>query len=306
MAWWKRRKNWDEQVDEKYGDYYNDGPSRPKRTFIPHLIGFGLTTAIFLAVVGLIGGRTLLEKTLTSLMMPCGMLWFGLLILVYFAFLHRHRGAALIGLACWLLLTVAGNGYISKVLVQNLEAGYLNIDIEELEPMDTVFLLGGGTATRLDGSSQVNHSGDRLVTAARLYHAGVARNIVCTGTQTLRSNEDDLHPYEEAKNLLIDLDVPEHRISLMRGANTKQEMENIKAWLDANPDVERIGIVSSAWHLPRVMRLAHTTGVEAEPVPANFEGGHFHPGPHILIPSAPALDRTRLILKETLARLVGR
>ena len=222
MPFWKKKK-WDEQVDESYGDYYRDGPSRPRVSFIPHLLGMFFTSGLFLAGVGLVGGRTLLEKTLTSLASPCGLIWLTLLVLVYFAFLHKNRGAAFLGLISWLLLTIAGNSYIANEMMNSLERPYINVDPLEMEPFDTVFLLGGGTGTKMDGNSQVNGNGDRVVTCARMYHAGKITNIICTGSQPLRSDEKDMHPSEEAREVLADLDIPESAITMMHGANTSQE-----------------------------------------------------------------------------------
>ena len=174
------------------------------------------------------------------------------------------------------------------------------------DPYDAVFLLGGGTSSRLDGISQLSGSGDRVALAARLFHAGKIQRIICTGTHATRTTEKDLHPGEEAANILEDLQVPPDRIAQMKGENTSQEIRNIRLWLDKNPNPGRVGILSSAWHLPRVMRLAEANGVIADPIPADFLSRPFAPNPSLLIPSAGNLDVTARIVKEILAGWVSR
>ncbi len=306
MPIWKRN-NWDEEVDENYGDYHHDGPKRPKQTFIPHLLGMLFTGVIFLAAVRFAGGQMLFEKTLTSLAAPCGLLWLGLLVLVYFSFLFKYRGAAIMALLCWLFLSLAGNSFVANSLTRYVEDRYLETDVMKMESFDVVFVLGGGTNMKPSGIAQVGGGGDRIVTAARMYHAGKIKSIVCTGSQSLRSSDKDLHPGEESRQILIGLNVPEYVVELpMRGDNTTEEMQNIRKWIDAHPDTTRIGILTSAYHLPRAMRLARSNEIVAGGIPAGYLTQPFSPGPGLLIPSADSLANTRAMFKEIMAGWVGR
>ena len=306
MAFWNRRKHWDEQTDDYYAERTRDRSGTDRWRVIPHLLALVFVGALFLGAVGVIAGETMFEKTLTALALPCGILWMALIVLVYFCMLLRQTWPSLIGLFCLVLLTLAGNSYVANWLVAQREAPFVDINPLNLEPYDTVFLLGGGTTTRLDGTTQLGEQGDRITTAARLFHAGKIKNIICTGTQSVRTTEKDLHPREEAANILIDLQVPGENVQQMKGETTAQEMGNIRKWLDANPNPGRVGILSSAWHLQRVMRLAEQAGVIADPIPAAFASTYFTPTPSLLIPSAVNLQTTQHLLKEYLADWVGR
>jgi uncharacterized SAM-binding protein YcdF (DUF218 family) len=307
MAFWNRRHaNWDEQTNEYYADRMRERTGSDRIRVIPHLFLIGFVGALFVGAVGVVAGQTMLEKTLTALAFPCGILWLALIVLVYFSLLLRQAWPSLIGLFCLVLLTVAGNSFVANWLTAQREAPFEDLAPMNMEPYDVVFLLGGGTTTRLDGTPQLDNSGDRVTTAARLFHAGKIRNIVCSGTQSFRTTEKDLHPHEEAANILVELGVPRENVLEMNGENTSEEMANIRKWLDANPNPGRIGILSSAWHLQRVMRLAERAGVIADPIPADFLTSPFVPSPNLIIPSSSNLETTRKILKEYLADVIGR
>ncbi len=144
--------------------------------------------------------------------------------------------------------------------------------------------------------------------AARLYHAGKVGRIIVSGSQFMRTNAIDLDPGQESKLLLVQVGVPEERISLIEGLNTSQEMQSLRKWLDGNASGEptSLGIITSAWHLPRAMRLATANQIEATPLPANFHTTPLIPSPHLVIPSGENLYWTQVALHEYLGQLLGR
>jgi uncharacterized SAM-binding protein YcdF (DUF218 family) len=92
---------------------------------------------------------------------------------------------------------------------------------------------------------------------------------------------------------------------MLGGANTKEEFELIareakrRGW-------SKIGVVTSAWHMGRALRLARTAGVEVTPLPADFVGDVPGWDRLAIVPSGQALSETSRALREYLARLVGR
>jgi uncharacterized SAM-binding protein YcdF (DUF218 family) len=258
MAFWNRIKNWEDDYDEQYTrdrPTGSGGRGIGGTRFFAHSLSLLFLGAIFLGAVGAISGTTMMEKMLTDLAMPLGIVWLALIVMVYFSLLTRQAWPALVGFFCLLILTVAGNSFFSNWLISTLEQPYADVDIYEMEPLDTLVVLGGGTSSRLDGESQLAAGGDRVATTARLYHAGLATKIICTGSK-FRTSENDRSPREEAAAILVGMGVPGNDVLKMKGSNTFQEIGNLKKWIEANPDHGRVGIVSSAWHLPRVMRLA--------------------------------------------------
>jgi len=305
MFFWKKKDNWEDEYDEYYTRDIERGGGEVRFKYLPHLLLLAFVGAIFCAIVGAVAGMTMLEKLLTSLAMPVGILWLLLLITIYFCLINRNAWPATMCFICWLLLTIAGNGIFASWYARTIERPYLKQDLSDVEPYDVLVVLGGGTTTRISGAPQVSETGDRVVQAARVWHAGQAKQILCTGIQAFRTTEEDLHPYEEATLLLEELGVDASAILQLSGINTTEEMANLKKWADLNPE-KRIGLLTSAWHLPRAMRLAEAQGIKAEPVAAGFFSQPYAPSPGVVVPVEYNLMVTATVTKEYLARLVGR
>ncbi len=311
MPFWNRKKNWEDEYDEFYTQDRRTGePGTRKRSTGLRLFAHTLTLifvgGIFLGAAGSIGGRAMLEKIVTELAMPIGIVWCALIFMVYFCLLTRQAWPAVVGFSCWMVLIVAGNSYFSNWLISTLEKPYQSINVLDMDPVETIVILGGGTSSRLSGSAQLAFAGDRVAIGARLYHAGKVKNLICTGSNTLSSSAKDLSPREEAAEILAGIDVPRECITQMKGKNTFEEMANLKAWLDATPDHGKVGIVTSAWHLPRALRLAKTHDLELTPIPCNFLSEPYGPKPNLFVPGSYPIQVTTFAVKEYLAGLVNR
>ena len=303
-----RRKRWEDEYDEDYARRADRADQRARRSSSwKHFVGLLAISAIFLGAIWLIAGQIMLEKTLTLLASPVGMAWLGLLLIIYFGFLFRQSASAWIALLIWIVVTVFGNGFVTNQLSYGLEKEYLSFDFETMEKLDVLFVLGGGTSTNLVPMVELNAAGDRVVTAARLYHGDKVDMIVCTGTQWKRTDVNDLDPNEEAANLLDELGVPAEKIARVGGRNTSEEMETIAKFIEQQNLVgKKFGIITSAWHLNRAQRLAKKSGIAAALVPCDFRSRHFSVGPDIFVPTAHNLDITASCIKEHLAGLIGR
>jgi uncharacterized SAM-binding protein YcdF (DUF218 family) len=133
------------------------------------------------------------------------------------------------------------------------------------------------------------------------------KRILCTGTQVFLATNNDLHPREETAQILLGLGVHAAAIDQIEGINTFQEMKNLRQWAASQPTAKpRIGIITSAYHLSRAMRLAAANGFSAEPIPANFLANRITASPSWVIPSSSNLKTTAAALKEHLASAVGR
>ena len=251
-------------------------------------------------------GTTIVEKSLTALAMPVGFIWLILLVWFYISFCLRQRTTAIVAGICLAIVWGFGNFMVANALVKSLERPFLGFDPAALESLDAIVVLGGGTTTNPNAQAQLARSGERIGMAAKLFLAGKTDRIICTGTQTYISSTDDLDTSQESKAVLEALAIDPDSIDTIPGANTYQEMQNLKKWLAEHPDAERIGIVTSAWHLKRAMRLAHSTGIEATPIPADFLSRYPTVSSDWIIPSSENLDHSTLAIKEYLAALVGR
>ena len=283
-------------------------PAESTPRVLPHLVSLMWFGFVALAVVYGLAGRTMLEKTLTSLATPVGLVWLVLIAIGWWLIRSKRRGTAAVIFATWLLLTLSGNAWVTNQLLGQLEAPWQQVDGISGPAFDVVVVLGGGTSERGAGRAQLAADGERVITAARMFHAGKTKQILCTGTQLWRASEQDLHFREEAAQILEGLAIPADRIGQLEGPNTTVEMQNLQAWINRQPDPTlRVGIITSAYHLSRAMRLAAVNGIAAEPIPANFfSQKSVAATPAWIVPDADNLLHTAAALKEHLAGLIGR
>ena len=68
----------------------------------------------------------------------------------------------------------------------------------------------------------------------------------------------------------------------------------------------RLGVLTSAWHLPRAMRLARNRGLSFIPVAADYRAPTEPRTFMDHLPSAENLDNLAMIQHEWMARLVNR
>lgn len=226
----------------------------------------------------------IVRKAIALLLMPVGLLWFGLVLATFVTWRRRQRLRWL--LATLLIgLTIAGNPWVVRLLMGSLEAPYASIrPFEADEVYDAVFVLGGGSSLTFEGAPQLGGSGDRIRLAAALYHAGKARILVTTG-----SGFDGRSLAAETKALWSQLGVPGEAVVMLAGPlNTSQEIEAIEELLAARP-WQKVGLVTSARHMRRAQLLARQSELELDSLPADFRAATI-PLPFLgIIPQASAL-----------------
>ena len=244
-----------------------------------------------------------LEQILTRLAMPTGLIWLGLAVLVVAAWRTRRPKSLAVTLALFFVYTLAGNAWVSSAANYYLEQPYLDGSTLSA-PYDAVVILGGGAEDSATGEPQLGETGDRVMLGARLYHRGQAGVLVCTGTGD-RRQPGERDTSEAAAALLAELDIPPDRVVRIGGRYTKEEMQELHRLIDERA-WRRVGLVTSAWHMRRAMRLANAEGLELEPLAANYRSKFPLWSPVQLIPHSESFHNTNVAFKELLAGLVGR
>ena len=103
---------------------------------------------------------------------------------------------------------------------------------------------------------------DRVWTGAKLYKAGKAKRIICTGSEIERSTLP----------LLIDFGVPREAVVWYDDArNTEEEARLIAKTLGGGGKKPRILLVTSAWHMNRAKFLFEKAGLVVVSCPGDFE-----------------------------------
>ncbi len=257
-------------------------------------IGYGLATDI------------VAQKSLALLLMPAGLTWLLLIAVTIGAWRHAPRALAVLASLTLGLFTMSGNSWLGDALMESLEHRIPPLDLSNLQPFEAIFVLGGGTEfSDADGPSFGN-SGDRLALAARLWHAGKTQTLVASGS-SIPSMEKERDLAAESALLWRSLAVPTTAIiALPPGpVNTTQEIAAY-ATLIREHGWKRVGLLSSAWHLPRALRLAHTLGLDMVPLGADRCGRFRGWSPYWLIPQDHGFDRIQRACWEYLGMLRGR
>jgi uncharacterized SAM-binding protein YcdF (DUF218 family) len=246
------------------------------------------------------------QKTLGLLAMPVGLLWLFLLASAGFCLLRKQRLAAALFLVAALSYALAGNVYLGSALMARLESGIPPVAAASAAPFDAVCVLGGGTEGDGLGGAEASQAGDRIVLAARLWHAGKARLLVTSGM-----SRDSLGSVrnlgEETRTLWRGLGVPDAAILVVAEPcwNTRDEILADRR-LQLQHGWKRVGLLSSAWHLPRALALARKAGLTATPLGADWDG---RPHPfqlQLLVPQAEGFRKVQRACWEFLGRRLGR
>jgi uncharacterized SAM-binding protein YcdF (DUF218 family) len=242
--------------------------------------------------------------------MPAGLVWLVLSLLFLETIRLRNRLAIVgVGLA-WSVYSIAGNWHFAGILAADREEAYAEIVPFDEGPFDVIVVLGGGASDGANGRFQGNGAGDRLILAAQLYHRKQVGSLICTGKRIETMDSSGVDEAQRALEILINLGVPDGAITLFGGRNSSEEMEELAKRYGGSG--KKVGLITSAWHMQRVERLAQSKGFDFKPLPADFVTSPDREGPTIaamiasLVPSADALSLSGKMWKETLAGWVGR
>ncbi|WP_233214577.1 YdcF family protein [Rhodopirellula bahusiensis] len=264
----------------------------------------------------------------TDLIQPVGLVWLGLLALTAFAFSQWRRGfhsvvKPIAWFTCFLVWGIVANGDFANWMSGQVESPLRSephpaLEQRKLErPLDAVVVLGGGSSAITAGFYELGRDGERVISAAQAYHAGATRMIIVTGSST----DGYEPPWKQSTQLLLSLGVPEAAIVRIEGVNTRAEMQSLRELMDSPPaefgslgrtDEEQsgelqVGLITSAFHMPRALRLAKASSLELIPLPCAFRAEN-NDRPWVassLVPRAENLDTVAKMFKETIAKMVG-
>lgn len=168
-----------------------------------------------------------------------------------------------------MLLLLGGNAWVSSALISSLETRV--IPSQPLPKADAIVVLGGATksAQAPRPMVDVNEHGDRLFYAAQLYRENKAPLVILAGGRISWSGNTASESADMAK-LVQMLGVPfEAIIEEPLSLNTYENAVNVKKILDSQ-GINKILLVTSAFHTPRSLAIFQKLGVEAIAAPTDF------------------------------------
>jgi uncharacterized SAM-binding protein YcdF (DUF218 family) len=248
---------------------------------------------------------SIIEKLLTALIVPAGALWAATFALTWWLLLRRRRRQAAIALAAWSALTLVGNVWIGQAMIAWLENGYRPAPPDTR--FDAVAVLAGGSDTTPWGSPQLGNAGDRLRVAAELFTSGRTRLLISCGSSIPELTQSDARDLaSETAALWEQMGIPRVAIVEVPGPiNTSEEIAELGV-LARDRGWQRVGLVTSGYHLRRAMRLAEASGLRVTPIAADVRG-KLQPASMVgIVPSGPGFHAVQVAFKELAAGLVGR
>ena len=208
-----------------------------------------------------------LAKLLPELVSPLA----GIMLLLIAALFARPQPIVRGLVAGALVLAyLGGNTLLSMGVVRSLEGRYLPPATPP--QLDAIVVLGGGVVPALAPRpmAEVGQAGDRVLYAARLYHDGAAPLLILSGART--SPEGTSFPDEATamRDILTMLGVPAAALILERAATNTYENGRACRAIIAERQLQRIGLVTSAQHMPRAVAVFRAQGIAVVPLPTDY------------------------------------
>jgi len=254
-----------------------------------------------------------LSKLIPPLVYPLG--FSCLLIVAAMLFYRKIRLQRFILILAFSLLILGSSRWVAWGLLKSLEWRYL--PPEEIPHEEVIVVLGGGTYSPLYPRKIVEMSGagDRVTYAYWLFKQGKAEHLLLTGGSIDWLSSDE-NPATDMANLLKMLGVPEEAIWLEPESRNTYEDAAYSAKILKEKGISRIILVTSAFHMPRSVKLFEKQGLQVIPAPVDFvvtqKGWDNLTTANLayqlnnLLPGAENLSNTTKALKEYLGILVYR
>jgi len=252
-----------------------------------------------------------LSKLLPIFIYPLGL---ACVLIIAALILSKRRGLQQFFLFLVLLiLLLASNRWVAMGLARSLEWRYLPPN--HVPKAEVLVLLGGGTVPAEPPRQivEINGSGDRLLYALWLYKEGKAEAILLSGG-LLDWDMRGSTPAQDMADLLEMMGVPSEALWLQTESRNTYEDALYCTQILNSKGIRRVLLVTSAWHMPRAVKLFQAQGVEVIPIPADFTvtetgwrqlvNGDLRAQILALLPSSDNLALTTRIMKEYVGILV--
>ncbi len=241
-----------------------------------------------------------LFKWLLWCCMPYSLLLLGFLTFGIVALCRRKVFRCIWLLSIGTLLFILALPWLSTTLGYSLEKQYPPTALQDIPAADAIVVLGGGIGSTKAGLPypECYPASDRVIMAARLYHAGKAPLILPSGSSSA---------YAE-KPLLETMRVPASAILCEDDSRDTAENAAFTFKLLRERGCKKILLVTSAWHMPRATMLFQAEGIEIIPVGCDYEATLAHMEADVMplwmkLPSSAALAQSCVYLKEYLGIL---
>jgi uncharacterized SAM-binding protein YcdF (DUF218 family) len=208
------------------------------------------------------------SKILPPLIYPLGLSCI-LLTLTLVFWWKRPQWARGFIVAVITLLLFSSNAYLADAVTRSLELQHVPTALPQAE---AIVVLGGSIKATLPPRPWIDvaDSGDRVIYAAKLYREGKAPLIIASGGRIAWKGGGNQSESADMATFLEFMGVPASAIVQdPTSLNTYENAVNVKQIL-TEKRLNRILLITSAWHMPRSLMIFRKQGIDAIPAPTDF------------------------------------
>ncbi len=203
------------------------------------------------------------------------------------------------------LLLLFSNPFLENEAMRAWEIGA--VPMNQVKNYDAAIILTGVTRYREDIPDRVHTSkgADRFLHPLQLYRLGKIKKFIITGGDGKVLGKG-IPEAEQIEKVLLMAGVPEEAIYTEGNSrNTRENALNTAAFLKQHPELKKLLLVTSAFHMRRSEGCFRKAGVQADTFSADFYGKEraFTPD-EIIIPSADAFEGWHLLIHEITGYIV--
>ena len=222
--------------------------------------------------------------------------------------LRKQRGGGIALLLGFGWLYLCSTAQFADFLMGRLEEGYGSRALSMVEPAQAIVLLGGAARghTHMGRYSDLNQHADRLVHAVELYRAGKAPLVIISGGAA----EGNRPEASQIADLVAVMGVP--RSAIVEEVESRNTYGNAVyvAQILRQRNLERVLLVTSAFHMRRAQAAFAAQGVDVVPAPTDHKRLVAEVQPPAWLPGVGSLSRSTYALHEIVGyyayRLQGR
>jgi len=194
--------------------------------------------------------------------------------------------------------------WMGHTLMAGLEAPFPPQKATSVPQAEAIIVLGGGLtpAAGPRTHADLNDAADRLWHAARLYRADVAPRIIASGG-ALPWRTPGAPSAPAMETLMTSWGVPADAILREARSTTTRTNAVYTARLCRDRGIERVVLVTSAWHMRRALATFRATGLQVVPAPTDHQGIRDPFTLMSVLPDAEGLHDTTSAVHETLGLL---
>jgi len=238
-----------------------------------------------------------LHKILPALLSPTVI---GIVVLAILFFQGRHWKSLLVLVTVSVLITPV----ISNFSVRYIEKDWSPTTPEQAEKTDVIIVLSGMLKSGKNHEQLEWEDADRFLSGIDLFKEGKGDLLMFT-RGLLPWSKNSVSEGEILKIRAIEFGIPEKYILLTEYAeNTEQEAISARRTL---PDtIQRITLVTSAFHMNRAKLVFEKSGLLVNPFPVDFKQNFDQFTIMDLIPGSAGIDQWSWVCREIMGRMYYR